>query len=65
MGIPLLLNSGGRVSNTTTRNNLFIGMNGNYACESLAIMVAVDWCLDSLGLRDVGRAIAVRDSFDL
>ena len=42
-GMPLVLWTGETVSNCITRNNLFVGTEGNYAYESTAPMRRCDF----------------------
>jgi len=48
-GIPLVLMTGVKVRNSVSRNNLFIGTTGNYACENSAPMEDCDWDYDGFG----------------
>lgn len=47
--MPLLLSTGAPVSNSISRNNLFIGTTGNYAYESTAPMRGCDFDYDGFG----------------
>jgi len=48
-GMPLLLSTGATVSNSISRNNLFIGAAANYAYENLARMRDCDFDYDGFG----------------
>jgi len=48
-GVPLVLWTGGTVSNCVYRNNLFIGTTGNYAYETTARMRDCDFDYDGFG----------------
>jgi len=48
-GMPLVLYTGEKVRNCVSRNNLFIGTEGNYAYETIAPMIDCDFDYDGFG----------------